>query len=56
MFAVVGHPDLHPDNAEVSEGKWWSFEEITEATGKDILTPNLESEFARIKDQLLALL
>lgn len=56
MFAVVGHPDLHPDNAEVSDGKWWSFEEITEATGKNILTPNLESEFARIKDQLLALL
>ncbi len=56
VHAIVGHPDLHPNNAEVSEGKWWTFEELEQATGKNILTPNFESEFARIKDKLLAML
>jgi len=55
-FAAVGHPDLHPDNAEVSEGKWWSFEELDAAIGKKIITPNFEWEFSRIRERLLALL
>ena len=56
VHAIVGHPTLRPNAAEVSEGRWWSFEELEEAMGKNILTPNFESEFARIKDQLLAML
>ena len=56
IFAMVGHPDLSPDNAEVSEGRWWTFEELDQAMGKHILTPNFETEFARIRAQLLALL
>ena len=56
IFAMVGHPELSPDNAEVSEGKWWTFEELDKAMGKRILTPNFESEFARIRAQLLSLL
>ena len=56
MFAAVGHPTLHPDQAEVSEGKWWSYEELDAAMGKDILTPNFEQEFSRIREQLKALL
>lgn len=56
IHAVVGHPDLHPDLREVAEGRWWSFEEIDQALGKDILTPNFESEFARIRQALLAML
>ena len=55
-FAAVGHPDLHPDNAEVSEGRWWSYGELDAAFGKRILTPNFEYEFSRIREHLLALL
>ena len=55
-FAAVGHPDLHPDNAEVSEGRWWSYSELDAAFGKRILTPNFEYEFSRIREHLLALL
>jgi isopentenyldiphosphate isomerase len=56
VHAMVGHPTLHPNLAEVSEGRWWSIPELEEAMGKNILTPNFESEFARIKDKLLAML
>ena len=56
IYAMVGHPELDPDNAEVSEGKWWSIEEIEAAMGKGVLTPNFESEFSRIKASLQALL
>lgn len=56
VHAIVGHPDLHPDASEVSEGRWWTFEELDRAVGQNILTPNFESEFGRIRDQLLAML
>jgi len=56
IFASVGHPLLDPDNDEVTEGRWWTQEELSAAVGKDILTPNFEAEFARIQGQLLALL
>lgn len=56
VFAAVGHPDLHPDNPEVTEGRWWTREELLAAAGRDILTPNFEAEFARIEGHLLALL
>lgn len=56
VFGTVGHPDLNPDNAEVSEGHWWSPEELSEAWGKGILTPNFESEFPQIRARLQSLL
>ena len=56
IFACVGHPDLAPDNVEVTEGRWWTQEELTAAIGKNILTPNFEAEYARIQTRLLALL
>ena len=56
MYAAVGHPELTPDNPEVSEGRWWSIEDIEAACGRDIITPNFEQEFPRIKKQLLSLL
>jgi hypothetical protein len=52
----VGHPDLHPENDEVTEGRWWTQEELTAAIGKNLLTPNFEAEYARIQGMLLALL
>lgn len=56
IYAMVGHPELDPDNAEVSEGKWWTMDEIDAAIGKGVLTPNFESEFSRIRASLQALL
>ena len=56
MYATVGHPDLHPDNGEVTEGKWWTFEELEASFGKNIVTPIFEADYARIKESLKALL
>lgn len=56
IFATVGSFELRPDPEEISEGRWWTFDEIDQAMGKDILTPNFEMEFIRIRSKLLALL
>lgn len=56
VFAAVGDFDLEPHNEEVEEGRWWSLNDIESSMGKNILTPNFESEYARIKKSLLALL
>ena len=55
-FVMVGHPDLDPDNAEVSEGRWWSPSQLEEAIDKNILTPNFEWEYSAIRERLTALL
>jgi len=56
VFAAVGNFEIKPDNDEVIEGRWWSFEEIEASKGKGILTPNFESEFYKVKDYLTSLL
>ena len=56
VFVAIGSFELTPDLEEVEEGKWWDFEEIDENLGKDIFTPNFESEYQQIKSSLLALL
>ncbi len=56
VFATVGNFRLDPCNDEVSEGRYWTSEEIESAVGKDILTPQFEQEFTAIKNNLLALL
>ena len=56
VFATVGDFILKPDGDEVTDGRFWSPEEIEAATGKSILTPNFESEYHKIKDSLQALL
>ena len=56
VFAAVGEYQIRPDPGELAGGRFWTQEEIVEATGKGILTPNFESEFLRVKDALLALL
>ncbi len=57
VFAMVGHPDLRPDNTEVTEGKWWTQEEILHACkAHRLLTPNFESEFLRVRSALQSLL
>lgn len=55
-FATVGSFNLKPDGNEVCDGRWWTLPELEDAFGKDILTPNFEYEFPKIKQSLLALL
>lgn len=56
VFAAVGNFTPHPDGVEVSEGRWWEMDEVEDAYGRGILTPNLESELDMIRGSLLALL
>ena len=56
VFAAVGSYELTPDPDEVEEGRWWPVEEIDVNIGKNVFTPNFESEFQMIRKQLLALL
>lgn len=52
-FAVVGHPQLQPNAAEVSQVRWFTPEELA---SEGHLTPNFEWEYARIRERLQALL
>ena len=56
VFASVGAFTLSPDRDEVDEGRWWEMDEIERSIGMDVMTPNFEQEFVRIKKTLLALL
>ena len=56
VFAAVGEYELRPDRDEVKDGRFWTPEEIESTLGAGVLTPNFESEYARIKDTLQALL
>ncbi|MCM1110776.1 MAG: NUDIX domain-containing protein [Clostridium sp.] len=57
VFACVADPGeaLTPDPDEISEARFWSPEEIDNATGRGILTPNFESEYGRIRGTLSGL-
>lgn len=39
--------EIHPSAQELDGGRFWSMQEIREAMGKDVFTPNFESEFRR---------
>ena len=56
LYITVGAFDLHPDNYEVSEGRYWTIEEIEANIGKDVFTPEFENEFQTYKEKILALL
>lgn len=38
----------HPDPSEIDEVRFWTLDEVTDAMGKGILTPNFEQELRRI--------
>lgn len=56
VFAVVGHPDLRPDHGEVAAGRWWTPADLEASAGRGTITPNFESEFARVRGKLFSLL
>ena len=39
--------ELHPSAEELNGGRFWTVQEIADAMGKDILTPNFESEYMK---------
>ena len=39
--------EIHPSTEELDGGRFWTIQEIREAIGKGVLTPNFESEFQR---------
>ena len=56
VFAIVGDFSPSPDEAEVSDGRYWPVNEIEESFEKSILTPNFEREFTMVRKDLEALL
>ncbi len=55
-YAAVGNFSPKPDLDEVEEGRWWNVNDIRAAIGTDVLTPNFEKEFVKVRKSLLALL
>lgn len=46
--------EISPDPKEISEGRFWTLDEIKSALGKNVFTPNFEQEFTRFElDKLL---
>ena len=56
VFAIIGAYEPKPDGDEVSEGRWWSFQEIEKCLSDSLFTPNFESEYLRVRKALEALL
>jgi isopentenyldiphosphate isomerase len=56
VFAAVGNFTLIPDHNEVSEGRYWTMDEIVDRLGKSVFTPNFEGEFISIRKNLESLL
>ena len=45
--------EIRPSTDELDGGRFWSMKEIRDAIGKDVFTPNFESEFQRFFNTLL---
>lgn len=56
VFAAVGNFTIRPDNCEVEEGRFWTFEDIDANLSKSIFTPNFEMEFQMVRQPLESLL
>jgi len=46
-YRLVYDGPIRPDPMEISEGRFWSFQEIRAGLGKGAFTPNFEEEFGR---------
>lgn len=51
VYSAVYDGEVRPSD-ELDGGKFWNIEEIDDAMGKSILTPNFELEFNKIRDML----
>lgn len=50
VFATVTDKPLISKNDEIDDARFWTLDEIRNAIGKGIMTPNFEKEFANIID------
>lgn len=48
FFTITDRESFDFDPAEVDEGRFWTVEEVRQAIGTGVLTPNFEEEFLRI--------
>ena len=51
VYCTIHNGDVKPSD-ELDGGRFWSFQEIDEAIGNSVLTPNFELEFNRIRELL----
>ena len=47
VFKTVYDGPVNPSKDELAGGRFWTMQEIKDALGKNILTPNFDSEFKR---------
>lgn len=47
VFRTVYNGSVSPSTDELDGGRFWTLEEIQEAMGKEVLTPNFEGEFQK---------
>lgn len=47
-FRTTYNGEIRPDMEELSDGKFWTMEEIEAALGQETFTPNFEQEYRRI--------
>lgn len=47
VSSTVYDDEINPSAEELDGGRFWSMQKIIDAMGKDVLTPNFESEFKR---------
>ena len=52
FVVTTSHSSFTYDPEEVDDGRFWSIQEINEAIGKGILTPNFEQEFVKLTQAL----
>lgn len=49
-YYTVYDGDIQVDPIEISDGRYWTIDDIETALGKGIFTPNFESEFLKLKE------
>lgn len=47
VHSTTYNGEIHPSAEELDGGRFWTVQEIADAMGKDILTPNFESEYMK---------
>jgi len=52
-FLLIDEGPFYPNSKEISQARFWRFEEIEENLGKGIFTPNFEQEFRLLKKILV---
>ncbi|MDO5570659.1 MAG: NUDIX domain-containing protein [Bacteroidales bacterium] len=51
-YYIIYNNDIFPDKSEIEEGRFWSLDEVKDNLGKNVFTPNFESEIIKVFDLL----